>query len=124
MPRELLDEIGTASIRSRLGIEQEDPRIFRAYEPEAALRAGRILERDQTLSPAVRRLVPLGIVLDLRPGDLTPRRAGLARLLGISPSTVRRREAQWEAVDPSVRFDVVRRAVSLCLQWRAAAVYG
>jgi hypothetical protein len=124
MPREILDEIGTASIRSRLGIEQEDPRVFRPWEPELALRAGRVLERDETIPPAVRRLVALGIVLDLRPGDLTPRRADLARLLGISLATVRRREIRWEAVDPVIRFDLVRRATSMALQWRAADVYG
>jgi hypothetical protein len=124
MPREILDEIGTASIRSRLGIEQEDPRVFKPWEPELALRAGRVLERDETIPPAVRRLVALGIVLDLRPGDLTPRRGHLALLLGISLATVRRREIRWEAVDPVVRFDLVRRATSMALQWRAADVYG
>ena len=124
MPRDPIDEIGSASIRSRLGIVQEDPDVFRPWEPELALRAGRILERDETIPPAVRRLVALGIVLDLRPGDLTPRRRDLARLLEISVATVHRREARWESVDPAVRFDLVRRAVSMALQWRAADVYG
>jgi hypothetical protein len=122
-PSEQIEEMGSGSIRSIMGIETEDPRIFKPWEIALCLRAARILSRDHAIHPSLRGMVLLGIVLDLRPAQLTPSRAELARLLRVSVATIQRREAAWELFDPSERFDLVRRASRMCLVWRAQGIH-
>jgi len=60
-----------------------------------------------------REIAVAGIVYDMMPGHLSPRRAYVARRLRIDPETVPAMLALWEMVEPAVRFDAVRRAVSV-----------
>ena len=113
-------EPGSQSIRAQLGIAQEDARIFRPNRLIECLRVARIIRDDESITPEVRRLVEVGIVLDLMPGHLRPRRERMAAALGCSVRTVVRREIEWEAVCVLERFELVRRACRLIVSMRAA----
>ncbi len=118
---ERFDLPGTASIRSQLGIEQEDPRYFHPYRIADAIRAADVLAGDSTVPKPVRRLLRVGLALDLRPGHLTPNKSHLGRHLNLDRRTVAARELAWESVDPVLRFELVRRASALILLWRGKA---
>lgn len=116
-----LSEPGSESIRAQLGIEQEDPAVFRAAQLAEAVSAARTIRDDEELPREVRLCAEVGITLDLMPGHLSPQRTALARRLACSARTVRRRELAWEGVDPVLRFDLVRRAIRLLIVQRAAS---
>jgi hypothetical protein len=116
-------EPGSQSVRSQLGIEQEDPRVFRPYTLDEALRTAQILYRDETLPIAIRSLIHVGIVLDLMPAHLAPETAVLGKCLRMKPGTVRTRRLLWELVDERERFDLVRRACGMILAWRGESAY-
>jgi hypothetical protein len=120
---EQMEELGSGSIRRVLGIAAEDPRIFHPWELSLAHRAARIVARDLRVSAKDRPIVTLGVMVDLRPGDLTPSTEELARTLGVTAQTAERREADWEVFDPVLRFELVRRACQMCLLWRAQGIY-
>ena len=113
-------ELGAEALRVRLGIAQEDPKVFRANSLEESVAVARIIRDDEEFPREMRGVVEVGIVLDLMPDHLTPRRDALARRLGCSVKTVRRRELAWEGLDPNVRFALVHRASRLVIALRAA----
>jgi hypothetical protein len=115
-------EPGAEAIRIALGIEQEDPQVFRPNTFDESLKAARIIRDDDELTRAVRGLVEVGLVLDTMPDHLQPRRADMARRLGVTVRTIRRRELRWEGIDPVLRAELVRRAMRLVISCRAAAL--
>ena len=123
MSRSDLWEPGSASVRSQLGIEQEDPLVFRPYTLDEALRAVQILARDESVPMEVRSLIPVGVVLDLMPAHLTPETPALASVLRLKPGTIRTRRLLWELVDEVERFEIVRRACGMILAWRGEKAY-
>ena len=116
-----LQDPGSQAIRSQLDIEPECPVVFRPYTLSEALGIARIIREDEELSPDVRRLLEVGVVLDLMPGHLRPRRDRHARAIGCAVRTLLNRELRWEAVDPLVRDEIIRRAVRIGMARRAAA---
>lgn len=115
-----LHEPGSQSIRAQLAIRQEDPAVFRPNRLAESLRVARIIRDDEALPREVRRLAEVGIVLDLMPGHLMPRRERMARALGCTVRTILRRQVEWEGIDPMLRLDIVRRAMRLVISMRAA----
>lgn len=115
-----LSEPGSEAIRGQLGITAEDPAVFKPHSLYESLKVARIIRDDEEIVSRIRRLVEVGIVLDLMPGHLRPRRDRMARALGCSVRTVLRREIEWEGVDPLERFALVRRASRLIVAMRAA----
>lgn len=115
-----LEEPGTASIRAQVGIEQEDERVFHPVTLREALRVSRLIRDDEALDARVRRLAEVGVVLDLMPGHLMPRRHDHAVALGISTRTVRRRAYAWEGVDELTRFACAQRAIRAIIAERGA----
>jgi hypothetical protein len=115
-----LQEPGSEAIRGQLAIVAEDPEVFKPHSLYESLKVARIIRDDEDIAPEIRRLVEVGIVLDLMPGHLRPRRDRMARALGCSVRTLLRREIEWEGVDPMVRFGLVRRAARLIVAMRAA----
>lgn len=115
---ERLDLPGTASIRSQIGIEQEDPAVFHPYRVAEAVRAADVLSGDSEVPRPVRRLLRVGLALDLRPGHLTLTKSELGRRLALDRRTVKARELAWESLDPLLRFELVRRASVMILMWR------
>lgn len=105
--------VGSASLRSQIGIEAEDPRIFRPISVAEALEVARIIRADTSIEEEIREVVEVGIPLDLMPAHLTPRKEILAEALRVSVRTIRRRELAWELCDQRVRFDLVHRASRL-----------
>jgi len=116
-----LQDPGSESIRSQLDIVPECPVVFRPYTLQEALSIARVIRTDEELPPKVRRLLEVGVVLDLMPGHLRPRRSRHARAIGCTVRTLLNRELRWEAVDPLVRSEIVRRALRLGMARRAAA---
>ncbi len=114
---------GTASIRSQVGIVQEDPAIFRPYTISECCAAAEILAGDSETPRPVRRLLQVGLCLDLRPGHLTPTKASLAHKLRRDRKTVVAHELAWESVDPILRAEIVAKAVRMIVLWRARANY-
>lgn len=117
-----LEEPGTASIRSQLNVEQEDPQVFRPFTLRESLRVARLIRDDVSLPIEVRRLAEIGVVLDLMPDDLAPTRHIHGLAVGVTPRTIRRRAYRWEGVDPRIRFDVTRRAARAIIAERGAAL--
>lgn len=115
-----LSEPGSKAIRGQLDIEPECPVVFRPYTLLEALGIARMIREDEKLSDKVRRLIEVGIVLDLMPGHLRPRRAAHARAIGCAVRTVLNRELRWDGVDPLVRDELTRRAVRIGMARRAA----
>ena len=113
---------GSASVRSQVGILPEDPAIFRPIMLEEALAAARIIGRDSQIQDEIRCILDVGIVLDLMPGHLTPRKAALSEALTLSVRTIRRREIAWELGDQRSRFDLVHRASRLVFANRGASI--
>ena len=105
--------VGSASLRSQIGIAAEDPRIFRPISVAEALDVARIIKADTSIDEDIREVVEVGIPLDLMPAHLTPRKELLAEALRVSVRTIRRRELAWELCDQKVRFDLVHRASRL-----------
>jgi hypothetical protein len=60
-----------------------------------------------------REIAVAGIVFDMMPAHLSPRRDVVARRLRVAPDVVRVALLLWECADDSIRFDVVRRAVAI-----------
>ncbi len=114
---------GTASIRAQIGIVQEDPRVFHPFTIEEAIRAADAISIDSTIPNPVRRLLRVGIALDLRPGHLTPTKSALGRALDLDRRTVAAREGLWECLDPILRADLVGRAAAMILLRRAQSNY-
>jgi hypothetical protein len=115
-------EPGAEAIRIALGIEQEDPQVFRPNTFDESLRVARIIRDDDQLTRQVRKVIEVGLVLDTMPDHLSPRRADMARRLGVTVRTIRRRELRWEGIDPVLRKDLVHRAKRLLIAIRAAAL--
>ena len=115
-----LEEPGAVSVRSQVGIEQEDPRIFHPIRLAEALKVARILKRDDALPEDIRDIIEVGIPLDLMPAHVTPAKSDLAEALGVSVRTIRRRELAWETSDQRLRFDLVHRASRLVFTERGA----
>jgi hypothetical protein len=122
--RDLFTEPGIVSVRSQIGIEVEDERIFRPYTVDEALRVAAILRRDPEIPMGVRALLAVGIVYDLLPGHLSPDDEALARRLRTKVDRIEDRRVRWESVDPVLRFDLVHRATALIIAWRGKEVYG
>ena len=122
--RDLFTEPGIVSVRSQIGIEVEDERIFRPYTVDEALRVAAILRRDSEIPIGVRALLAVGIVYDLLPGHLSPDDEALARRLRTKVDRIEDRRVRWESVDPVLRFDLVHRATALIIAWRGKQVYG
>lgn len=122
--RDLFTEPGIVSVRSQIGIEVEDERIFRPYTVDEALRVASILRRDPEIPIGVRSLLAVGIVYDLLPGHLSPDDEALARRLRTRVDRIEDRRVRWESVDPVLRFDLVHRATALIIAWRGKEVYG
>lgn len=110
---------GSVSLREQLGIEQEDPRIFKPISLEEAINASRMIADDTTIQPDMRNRVEVGLILDLMPAHLTPRKEAVAKALNLSTRTIRRRELEWEMIDPLDRFDLVRNALRVVVAERA-----
>ena len=119
--RDILDSVGVASIRSQIGIEDEDPTVFRPYEVSEILQCAKILVTDDRTPQAVRRLLRVGLCYDLRAGHLSPLPDALAVTLGISARRVRAARLRWECVAPALRFDLCARSVGMILCWRGQA---
>jgi hypothetical protein len=115
-------EPGVASVRAQLGIEQEDPAIFRPYDLEEILPVAGYIRNSSDVPRRVRRIVEVGLVYDLRPQHLAPRLVALGKALGLAPSTVARHRELWEGVDPHLRFDLIQRAVRMLLVFRGSAI--
>jgi len=105
--------VGSASLRSQIGIAAEDPRIFRPISVIEALDVARIIKADTSIEEDIRDVIEVGIPLDLMPAHLTPKKEILAEALRVSVRTIRRRELAWELCDQRVRFDLVHRASRL-----------
>lgn len=117
--RECLAESGTVSIRAQLGIAQDDPRVFRPFEYVEIARVAKLLQSDSQIPSPVRRMLRLGLMLDLRPAALGASRSALARRLGVADETVRRQSIAWECVEPVLRADIAHRASRAIFAWRA-----
>lgn len=122
--REIFAEPGIVSVRTQIGIETEDRRVFRPYTVDEAIRAAAVIRRDREIPGAVRNLIAVGVVFDLLPGHLTPDDDALARRLRTRPDRIEDRRVRWESVDPVIRFEVVHRATAIILAWRGKAIYG
>ncbi len=112
---------GSESIRSQIGIVQEDPEVFRPYLLTETKRAAEVLAGDREIPTPVRRLLTVGLALDLRPGHLTPSKSHLSQFLRHDRKTIASRELRWESVDSVLRAQIVERAVRMILLWRATA---
>jgi hypothetical protein len=110
---------GSVSLREQLGIEQEDPKIFKPITLEESMEAAKVVAADTTIDDDLRPCIEIGIILDLMPAHLTPRKERIARAMNISARTVRRRELDWELLDPLQRFDLVRNALRVVITGRA-----
>lgn len=117
-----IEELSVAQIRSQLGIEQEDPRVFRRIRLREALRVARMIRDDAKLPRHVRRLAEVGLVLDLMPEGNRPRRHDHALALGVSETTVYRRALQWEGVDPVIRTHCIQRSIRALTAYRGASL--
>jgi hypothetical protein len=115
-----IEEPGTRSVRAQLGIADEDERVFHPVTLKEAIATARMVRDDSALPPLVRRLVEVGLVLDLMPLHLTPCRREHARLLGVSVRTIRRRAIQWEGISQATRFDLTQRAMRAIIAARGA----
>ena len=122
--RDLFTEPGIVSVRSQIGIEVEDERIFRPYTVDEALRVAAIFRRDPEIPRGVRALLAVGMIYDLLPGHLSPDDEAIARRLRTTPTRIDDRRVRWESVDPILRFDLVHRATALIIAWRGKEVYG
>ena len=111
---------GSVSLREQLGISQEDPKVFKPITLEEAIQAARVIADDTTIQPEMRPRVEVGLILDLMPAHLTPRKEIIAKALDLSPRTIRRRELEWESFDQIERFDLVRHALRVVIATRAA----
>lgn len=120
--RDLLYEPGTASVRAQIGIEADDARVFHPYRIDEISRCSAIMRRDEEIPEAVRELLSVGLIYDMRPAHLSPSVSVVSRHIRISIQTVRRRRIDWESVDPEIRFDLVARATRLILIWRGSMV--
>jgi hypothetical protein len=93
----------------------------RPFSLAESLDAARVIARDWRVDSIPRSAVVVGIMLDLRPADLTPSRDEIARTLGVSRGCVDRAEILWEIFREDVRLDLVRRAVRVALATRGSA---
>jgi len=113
---------GVESLRSQLGIEPDDPRVYRPILPEEAYRVARTVLSDPELPKRVRRIGVVGIILDLMPGHLRPSWPLICTLVGIHRDTLRTWEIEWESsVDEGIRLDLVHRAYRMLAAERAAS---
>ena len=120
----LLHEVGASSIRKQLGIAENDPRVFREYTPAEAVWCARVLGRDLRIPPEVRRVLAVGLVVDLLPKQTNPERIGY--FAGVDGTRAARRLTTsemllvWESVDPALRFDLVHKSVRMILTLRGS----
>lgn len=111
--------VGSACFRRTLGIGQDEPRVFKPVTLDEAVAAASIVSTDVSVRDA-RTCARVGIVYDLMPLHIRPQRSRLAKALRIGEATVRRKELEWEACPPVLRFDLVRRAMRSVIALRAA----
>ncbi len=97
------------------------PAYSRPFTIEEAQSAALILAAEWNIADVPMRVLIVGIVLDLRPGDLTPRRRDLAKFLRVSAAQINDDEVAWEMLCEDRRMDFVRRAVRIILPMRGAA---
>lgn len=108
--------VHTDGARAALGAAARvDARPFALGE---AIAAARVVARE---SAYPRCVVVVGIVLDMMPGHLTPRRALLARRLRIRPQLVVASELVWEVADDADRMRLLAAAVRVARVRRLGA---
>jgi hypothetical protein len=113
---------GVESLRSQLGIETDDRRVFRPILPDEAFRAARIVLSDPEIPRRMRKIGAVGIVLDLMPGHLRPSWPMICSLAGIHRDTLRTWEIEWESsCGEDLRFDLVRRTYRVIVAERASS---
>ncbi len=93
----------------------------RPFSVEEAHSAAILLASEWRVEDVPMRVLLVGVILDLRPGDLTPRRRELARFLRASTAQINDDEILWEMLHEDQRCDFVRRAVRIILSMRGAA---
>lgn len=101
-------ELGAATLDAVRAVAGNDGGPARPFTFAEAWLAAETVHADV---PMPREVVVSGIVLDMMPGHLAPRRAVLARRLRIRPDTLQSCVALWETVDDHVRFAAVAAAV-------------
>lgn len=111
--------IGPACVRHMLGVSQDDASVFRAVTLPEAVEAAAIISTDSVVKHCC-TTARVGVVYDLMPLHVRPNRGAVARALRLSQSTVIRQEVQWESCDPSIRFDLVHRALRSIMAIRAS----
>lgn len=109
-------ELGAAS--TRLSLPDGWARPFTVDE---ALDAARILSRSWAVRGITRTVLLVGVVYDLMPNDLTPKRDKLAKRFGISREKLDEAEMVWESFAEEARLDLIKRAVRIVLASRGAA---
>ena len=115
------DIVGPACIRHMLGIGQDDVEVFRKVTLLEAVEAASIVSTDESVAHC-RTVARVGLVYDLMPLHVRPTRRELAAALRLSPSTVAKREVEWEMCPSALRFDLVHRAMRSIMAIRASAL--
>lgn len=111
--------VGVSSMRTQLGIRKNDVQFFVPVTIKEALAAAAIMRGDALIRPSVRKLLDVGLILELVPSSLLPSRSDIARSLAISVRTLRRRELLWECLDPVDRFGMTQWSYRLVVALRA-----
>ncbi len=113
---------GVESLRSQLDIAPEDPDVFRPILPAEAIRAARIVLRDDEIPKRLRKIGVVGILFDLMPGHLRPSWPLICEMLSLHRSTLSMWELEWESTcDETMRFHLVARSYRAIVAERAAA---
>lgn len=107
--------VHTDGARAAIGGARADARPFALGE---SIAAARVVARE---SAYPRSLVLVGVVLDMMPGHLTPRRALLARRLRIRRELVEAAELVWEVADDADRVRLLAAAVRVARVRRLGA---
>ncbi len=97
------------------------PSRSRPFSIEEVHSAALILASEWNIADVPLRVLVVGMILDLRPADLTPRRRDIAKMLRVSAESVCGDEVLWEMLCEDRRMDFVRRAVRIILSMRGAA---
>jgi len=107
--------VHTDGVRAAVGADRADARPFALSE---SIAAARVVARETEYPRAV---ALVGIVLDMMPGHLTPRRALLARRLRLRVEIVHAAELVWEVADDAQRVRLLAAAVRVARVRRMGA---
>lgn len=107
--------VHTDGVRAGTGASRADARPFGLSE---SIAAARVVARETEFPRAV---VLVGVVLDMMPGHLTPRRALLARRLRLRVDVVHAAELVWEVADDAQRVRLLAGAVRVARVRRMGA---